>query len=364
MYISKIYLKNFRNYKEQVVSFNENVNIVYGRNAQGKTNLLEAIFLCSTGRSHRTAKDYELIREKQKGYSVKVEGIRDDVPFTISIYFEKEGRKNIKINNLKVKKIGDLMGVLNTVMFSPEDLQIIKRGPGERRRFLDILISQTYPVYFFKLQEYMKIVKHKNALLRKFEKHRENSTLLEVFNQKQAETGAEIIKERELFINDIRVKLKENHKKLTKGKEQIDLEYISSAGRKAQNANEFFKFLQKNTKKEIKNGACLYGPHRDDIEFNVDGRNLRIYGSQGQQRTAVLSLKLTEIEIIKQRTGYFPVLLLDDVMSELDVGRKKHLIENISTRQTIITGTEKRTYAAFEKITSFYNVVNGTVQKK
>ena len=364
MYISKIYLKNFRNYEEETVFLNENVNIVYGKNAQGKTNLLESIFLCSTGRSHRTAKDFELIKEGNHSYSVKIEGVRDDIPFTVGIFFEKGGRKNITINNLKVKKLGELMGVLNTVIFSPEDLQIIKRGPGERRRFLDILISQTHPAYFYKLQKYMRVVKQKNALLRKFEIKGTKEELLEVFNIKQAETGAEIVIEREKFINNIKERLMENHSKLTKNKEELKIKYIASAGKKSGEKEELLKFLENNKKKEIRNGACMYGPHRDDIELYINGSDLKAYGSQGQQRTAVLSLKLTEIEIIKEMTGFSPVLLLDDVMSELDISRKRYLLENIKTRQTIITGTEKRTYAAFENISSFYNVVQGTIQKK
>ncbi|MCK5759330.1 MAG: DNA replication/repair protein RecF [Clostridiales bacterium] len=364
MYISKIYLKNFRNYDEQVIFFNEKVNIIYGKNAQGKTNLLESIFLCSTGRSHRTSKDYELIKEGKNSYSVKIEGVRDDIPFNIGIYFEKDGRKNITINNLKVKKLGELMGVLNTVIFSPEDLQIIKRGPGERRRFLDILICQTHPAYFYKLQTYMRVVKQKNSLLRKFEVKGDNEDLLDVFNIKQAEIGSEIILEREKFISEIKDKLKENHAKLTKSKEEIEIKYISSAGRKCENPNEFMKLLKNNKKKEIRNSACLYGPHRDDLEFFINGSDLKAYGSQGQQRTAVLSLKLTEIDIIREMTGFSPVLLLDDVMSELDISRKRYLLENIKTRQTIITGTEKRSYAAFKNISSFYNVVNGIVEEK
>lgn len=364
MYISKIHLKNFRNYEEETVFLKEKVNIVYGKNAQGKTNLLESVFLCSSGRSHRTTKDHELIKEGHNSYNVKIEGFRDNIPFNIGIYFEKDGRKTITINNLKVKKLGELMGVLNTVIFSPEDLQIIKRGPADRRRFLDILISQTHPAYFYKLQTYMRIVKQKNSLLRKFEIKDSKKDLLEVFNIKQAETGSDIVSEREKFISDIKEKLQENHSKLTKNKEIIEIKYVTSTGKKSEQAEEFKKVLDNNMKKEIRNGASLYGPHRDDLEFYVNNSDLKAYGSQGQQRTAVLSLKLTEIDIIRELTGFSPVLLLDDVMSELDLSRKKYLLENINTRQTVITGTEKRTYAAFENISSFYQVVNGKIEDK
>ncbi len=364
MYISKIKLKNFRNYIEQSVDFKEGVNIVYGKNAQGKTNLIESVFLCSSGRSHRTIRDQELIRDGSGSYFVEIEGYRKDIPFKIDIYFEKDGKKNIKINNLSIKRFGELMGVLNTVIFSPEDLQIIKRGPGERRRFLDILISQTYPSYFYKLQTYMRVIKQKNALLKKNSEKRGNDDLLSVFNKKQAEAGCEIIAERQRFLEEIKHKLLDNHKKLTKDTEILEISYVSSAGKKAEDKDEFFNFLENNKIKEIRTGNCIYGPHRDDIEFMINDRELKTFGSQGQQRTAVLSLKLTEIEIIREMTGYSPVLLLDDVMSELDLARKRHLLENISTRQALITGTEKRTYAAFEDNTSFYNVVEGTITEK
>jgi len=364
LYISRIYLKNFRNYSEQTVDLNENVNIVYGKNAQGKTNLLESVFLCSTGRSHRTTKDDELVLEGKNGFSVRIEGMKDDIPFEISISYKKDGKKIIKVNGLKIRKLGEMMGVLNTVIFSPDDLQIIKRGPGERRRFLDILISQTNRSYFYKLQKYQKIIKQKNALLRTFDRTEGAMDLLHIFNQNQAETGSSIINERIEFIDEIRGKILKNHKKLTKNKENIEIRYIFSCGKDSYTKEKYLKFLDNNTKKEIRNQTSMYGPHRDDLEIIVNESDLRAFGSQGQQRTAVLSLKLTEIQLIKEKTGHSPVLLLDDVMSELDLSRKKYLIENIDTRQSLITGTEKRTYAAFEDKSTFFHVVNGTVERK
>jgi DNA replication and repair protein RecF len=364
LYISKIYLKNFRNYSEQTVNLNENVNIIYGKNAQGKTNLIESVFLCSTGRSHRTIKDNELIMEGKNSFSVRIDGMKDDIPFDISIHYEKGGKKVIKVNSLKIRRFGEMIGVLNTVIFSPDDLQIVKKGPAERRRFLDILISQTNPSYFYNLQKYQKTIKQKNALLRKFDKAAGGIELLHVFNQKQAEIGSRIIQERIEFIDEIKEKIQENHSKLTKDKEIIEIKYISSAGRDSQEENVLFKFLDNNTKNEIRNQACLYGPHRDDMEIYVNNSDLRSFGSQGQQRTAVLSLKLTEIQLIREKTGHSPVLLLDDVMSELDISRKRYLLDNIDTRQTLITGTEKRTYSAFEDKTTYLHVVNGTVEGK
>lgn len=364
MYISEIYLKNFRNYEEQIVDLSENVNIIYGKNAQGKTNLIESVFLCSTGRSHRTNRDNELIREGQNSFSVRINGMKDDIPFDISIHYEKDKKKIIKVNSLKVKKLGEMMGVLNTVIFSPDDLQIIKRGPAERRRFLDILISQTKPSYFYKLQKYQKIVKQKNALLRKFDKAAGGIDLLYIFNQNQGEIGSAIISERIVFINEIMGKIQQNHSKLTKNKEKIEIKYIESAGKETHIKDYYINFLNNNTKKEIRNHSCMYGPHRDDMEIIVNNNDLRAFGSQGQQRTAVLSLKLTEIQLIREKTGHSPVLLLDDVMSELDMSRKRYLLENIDTRQTFITGTEKRTYSAFKDKTTFFNVTNGTVERK
>lgn len=364
MYISRIYLKNFRNYREQTVDLNENVNIIYGKNAQGKTNLIESVFLCSTGRSHRTIKDNELVKSGENSFSIRIEGFKDNIPFDISIYYEHNGKKIIKVNSLKIRKLGELMGVLNTVIFSPDDLQIIKRGPGERRRFLDILICQTSSSYFYNLQKYQKTIKQKNALLRKFDKAAGGTELLHVFNQKQAELGSVIINERIAFIDEIQQKIKENHSKLTKNSENIDIGYITTTGRESIEEEAFFKFLDNNTKKEIRNQACLYGPHRDDMEIIVNNEDLRAFGSQGQQRTAVLSLKLTEIQLINEKTGHSPVLLLDDVMSELDISRKRYLLENINTRQTLVTGTEKRTYSAFDDKTTFFHVVGGTVERK
>ena len=364
MYISRIYLKNFRNYSEQTIDLNENVNIIYGKNAQGKTNLIESVFLCSTGRSHRTSKENEMIMEGGHSFSVRIEGLKDDIPFDISIHYEKGGKKIIRVNGLKIRRFGEMIGVLNTVIFSPDDLQIIKRGPAERRRFLDILISQTNPSYFYNLQKYQKIIKQKNALLRKYDRTAGGFDLLEVYNAKQAETGSRIIEERISFIDDIKERIQEHHSKLTKDTEIIEIKYLSSAGKDANDESRLLKFLENNTKQEIRNQACLYGPHRDDMDIFVNGNDLRSFGSQGQQRTAVLSLKLTEIQLIKEKTGHSPVLLLDDVMSELDVSRKRYLLDNIDTRQTLITGTEKRTYSAFEDKTTYLHVSNGTVELK
>ncbi|HOD92810.1 MAG TPA: DNA replication/repair protein RecF [Clostridia bacterium] len=366
MLIENIVLKDFRNYEYQEISPKKGINIIYGRNAQGKTNILESIFLCSTARSHRTNKDSDLIRTLQKGYLIKIEGKRDDEPFSIDInctkITSKTNKRIIKVNDISLTRTGQLMGVLNSVMFSPEDLTIIKEGPSERRRFLDILISQINPSYFYALQEYFKILKQKNALLKNIYEGGKNKDLIEIYNQKQAKTGIKIIKERKNFIEQINIKAKQNHYDITKGIENLEIKYECDIVDFSNEENELYKALEKITEKEIKIQSSILGPHRDDIEIILDGMNIKDYGSQGQQRTAILSLKFAEMQIIKEKTGKKPVLLLDDALSELDLLRKRTLLDKIDTKQTFITCTEKRKYMTLDDNINFFYVNKGTVK--
>ncbi|MFA5340875.1 MAG: DNA replication/repair protein RecF [Clostridia bacterium] len=366
MLIENIILKDFRNYEYQEISPKKGINIIYGRNAQGKTNILESIFLCSTARSHRTNKDTDLIKNLEQRYFVKIEGRRDDEPFSIDINCTKvssrTNKRVIKVNDIVLAKTGQLMGVLNSVMFSPEDLTVIKEGPSERRRFLDILISQINPSYFYALQEYFKIIKQKNALLKNIYDSGRNRDLIEIYNMKQAKTGTKIIKERKEFINLINVKSKKNHFDITKGIEELDILYDCDITNSSDNENDFYKALDKITDKEIRVQSSILGPHRDDIEILLNGLNIRDYGSQGQQRTAILSLKFSEMQIIKEKTGKKPVLLLDDALSELDLIRKRTLLDKIDTNQTFITCTEKRKFMAVDDSINFFFVNKGTVK--
>lgn len=366
MLIENIILKNFRNYEYQEISPKKGINIIYGRNAQGKTNILESIFLSSTARSHRTNKDTDLIRNLQQGYFIKIEGKRDDEPFSIDINCTKitsrSNKRIIKVNDISLTRTGQLMGVLNSVMFSPEDLTVIKEGPSERRRFLDILISQINPSYFYALQEYFKIIKQKNALLKSVYEGGKNRDLIEIYNLKQAKTGSKIVKERKIFIEQINMKSKQNHYDITKGIENLDIRYDCDIPDYSGDENDFYKAIDKIKDKEIRVQSSILGPHRDDIEILLDGMNIRDYGSQGQQRTAILSLKFAEMQIIKEKTGKKPVLLLDDALSELDLLRKRTLLDKIDTNQTFITCTEKRKYMTLDDNISFYFVNKGTVK--
>ena len=366
MLIERIVLKDFRNYEYQEIFPNKGINIIYGKNAQGKTNILESVFLCSTARSHRTNKDADLIRTLQQGYSVKIEGKRDDEPFSIEINCTKMSsrlnKRVIKVNDITLSKTGQLMGVLNSVMFSPEDLTVIKEGPSERRRFLDILISQINTSYFYSLQEYNRIIKQKNALLKRVYETGKNSDLIDVYNIKQAKTGAKIIKERAVFTEQINKKAGHNHFDIANRAEELEIKYSCDIPDYSGEESDFYKSLDKIKDKEIRIQSTIIGPHRDDIEILLNGLNIRDYGSQGQQRSAILSLKFTEMQIIKEKTNKQPVLLLDDALSELDLLRKRKLLNKIDTKQTFITCTEKRRYMTLDDSISFFFVNKGSVK--
>jgi DNA replication and repair protein RecF len=366
MYIEKIVLKNFRNYAYQEIFPKMGINVIYGKNAQGKTNILESVYLCSTARSHRTNKDVDLMKYEQNGYLVKIEGKRDEEPFSIDFNCmkctSKTNKRIIKVNDMQITRTGQLMGVLNCVMFSPEDLTMIKEGASERRRFLDILISQINPSYFYALQEYIKIIKQKNALLKNIYEGRKHNDLLDVFNIKESKTGYKIIKERMNFIEALNKRTIIHHDEISQGRENMLLRYAVDIGTEMESENDYLKELEKIADKEIRNQTSLIGPHRDDIEILINNKSVREYGSQGQQRTAILSLKFSEIDIIKDKTGKTPILLLDDALSELDILRKKALLDKINTKQTFITCTEKRKYMTPNLNISFFNVSNGTVR--
>lgn len=361
MYISEIQLVNYRNYEKLNLYPSKDINLVYGKNAQGKTNLLESIYLISTGRSHKAIKDKYIIKENELGYYIKIKGFRENIPFKIECKYIKGDKKRFKVNNLEIKKIGEIIGLINTVIFSPEDLQIIKQGPSERRRFLDILISQSYPIYFYKLQKYNKIIKQKNSLLKKFDTNIEYKEILDIYNNQLGEIAYELINERIFYISEIEKYFKIYVKKLTNSKENGNLSYISTLG---YTKKEIIKTLNDSKYKEIKNRNSIIGPHRDDLEIFINNRNIKIYGSQGQQRTAILALKLAEIEVIKEKTGYYPILLLDDVMSELDISRRKLFTQSINTKQTFISSTEKKNYSTFINKTTFFYVSDGKIEKR
>jgi len=368
LYVKNIRLINFRNYYNLSMDFNKRINIFIGKNAQGKTNLLEAIFMCATGRSFRTNRDKEIINlNKSQAYIGADIGIGESEKF-IEIKLEINKPKRIRINKRELKNQKELYSGLNIVAFSPDDLKLVKGGPQERRSFLDSEISQIKPVYNFNLSRYNKILYQRNNLLKlnKFQSNLEE--LLEVFDLQLAKIGTDIILERKKYIEELSGIVNTIHKKLTSDNENLNLHYntnIKILENKLEMEKKYKEDLKNNMSKDIDLGSTELGPHRDDILISINNRDLKTFGSQGQQRTAVLSIKLSEVELIKNQRGHFPVLLLDDVFSELDMERKNYLIKSFKNMQTIITTTDSIDLKGMEGMDkSIFYIENGQISKQ
>ncbi|MEI3436211.1 MAG: DNA replication/repair protein RecF [Clostridia bacterium] len=355
MWIKKIKIKNFRNYESEEINLEKNINIFYGQNAQGKTNIIESIFLCSLGKSFRTKKDKEMIKLNEQNAVVEVEYEKSDRDGKIKI--EIGNKKNIYLNGIKIKKLSELLGNLNIVIFTPDDINILKGGPQNRRRFLDIMISQLRPNYMHILNLYIKTMEQRNNYLRQIKEEHKDENLLEIWDEKLAEYAIKIYEYRKEFIEKIIKKLDIIHKNITNGEEQIELEYVTECDSK----EKYLKLLKERRKLDIIKGFTTKGVHRDDFMIYINKKDIKIFGSQGQNRTAMLSLKLAELQVIYDEIGEYPILLLDDFMSELDKTRRKNFLENIEGTQVIITGTEKLDIENLEYLE--YNVSNGKVLK-
>ena len=355
MWIKKLKIKNFRNYESEEINLEKNINIFYGQNAQGKTNVIESIFLCSLGKSFRTKKDKEMIKLNEQNALVEVEYEKSDRDGKIKI--EIGNKKNIYLNGIKIKKLSELLGNLNIVIFTPDDINILKGGPQNRRRFLDIMISQLRPNYMHILNLYIKTMEQRNIYLRQIKEEHKDENLLDIWDEKIAEYAIKIFKYRKEFIEKIIKKIDIIHKNITNGEEQIELEYITECDSK----EKYLKILKERRKLDIIKGFTTKGVHRDDFMIYINKKDIKIFGSQGQNRTAMLSLKLAELQVIYDEIGEYPILLLDDFMSELDKTRRKNFLENIEGTQVIITGTEKLDIENLEYLE--YNVSNGKVLK-
>lgn len=355
MWIKKIKIKNFRNYESEEINLEKNINIFYGQNAQGKTNIIESIFLCSLGKSFRTKKDKEMIKLNEQNALVEVEYEKSDRDGKIKI--EIGNKKNIYLNGIKIKKLSELLGNLNIVIFTPDDINILKGGPQNRRRFLDIMISQLRPNYMHILNLYIKTMEQRNNYLRQIKEEHKDENLLEIWDEKLAEYAIKIYEYRKEFIEKIIKKLDIIHKNITNREEQIELEYVTECDSK----EKYLKLLKERRKLDIIKGFTTKGVHRDDFMIYINKKDIKIFGSQGQNRTAMLSLKLAELQVIYDEIGEYPILLLDDFMSELDKTRRKNFLENIEGTQVIITGTEKLDIENLEYLE--YNVSNGKVLK-
>lgn len=333
MYVKNISLNNYRNYESLNLDLSPGLNVIYGRNAQGKTNILESIYYSATARSHRTHYDKELINWQSDEAHIRLQVVKKHED-RIDIHLRKNGKKGIAINRVPISKIGELYGTLNVILFSPEDLSLIKKGPSERRKFLDIEICQIDKVYIYHLGQYHKILKQRNNLLKSISFGRGNEETLEIWDMQLVEYGMKVIERRQQFVTEIEAYVKSIHGKITNSEEKIKIQYETNV-----KGQDFIHQLKKNKHRDIKMGSTSIGPHRDDLSFIVNDTDLRSFGSQGQHRTVALSLKLAEINLIKDKVGHEPILLLDDVLSELDHERQQHLMEALSKTQTIVTCT-------------------------
>lgn len=334
MFIKSLELKDYRNYNSLSMDFSQGVNILYGDNAQGKTNILESLYMCGTTKSHRNSKDKEVIRFGQEESHIRVLIENKGVSRKIDLHLKKNKAKGAAIDGIPIKKSSELLGVVNYVFFSPEDLSIIKNGPSERRHFLDMELCQLDKVYFYHLSNYQKIINQRNNLLKQISFNRKLLDTINVWDEQLVFHGIKVMEGRENFIKTLNPIVSNIHRQLTGGKESLTLKYEPNTSKES-----FMKKLEESRERDIAAKATGTGPHRDDISFCLETMDIRRFGSQGQQRTAALSLKIAEIEVVKSVTGDDPVLLLDDVLSELDRKRQNYLLGNIYNIQTIITCT-------------------------
>ena len=353
MYIKEIKLNNFRNYKQLDLNLNKNINIIYGNNAQGKTNILESIFLCSFGKSFRTTKEKEMIMFNENNLIVEIFYQKKDRDGKIKI--EIGDKKQIYLNGVKIKKLSELLGNINIVIFTPDDINILKDGPANRRRFLDMMIGQLRPNYVYNLNMYIKTIEQRNNYLRQIREENKPEEMLEIWDEKLADYGEKIFNYRNEFIEKISKKINKIHGEITDNKEKLKIEYVSNC----ENKEDYLKLLKERRKLDIIKGFTTKGVHRDDFMIYINDKEVSTYGSQGQNRTVILSLKLSELNVVYEEIGEYPILLLDDFMSELDEERRKNFLNNIKNTQVILTGTEKMDLHDLEY--NLYNIKKGEV---
>lgn len=336
MYVKKLKLINYRNYENLEIDLGRHVNVFMGDNAQGKTNILEAIYYCGFAKSHRTSRDKDLINWNSEVAFLSVSVGKNRLDKKIDINILKDGKKIIKVNSVKINKIGELFGNFNVVMFSPEDLKIIKDSPGIRRKFIDMELCQLDSKYYYNLVQYNKVMNERNIILKNRNLDLE---MLDIYDLQLSNFGAYIIEQRLSYLKSLNEYSKEIHKDITSGKEDVEFKYNSTIRNLDNIQNDFYETLKKNRKRDMDKGITGNGPHRDDFSVYINNVDTKSFGSQGQQRTAVLTMKFASLRIIKEKTGEYPVLLLDDVLSELDFNRKRYVLSSIKDIQTIITCT-------------------------
>lgn len=364
MYVKRLKLENFRNYQELELEFDRNLNLIIGDNGQGKTNLIEALFVGGFGRSFRTSKEREMVRFDAKTAYVGIQFHYRELEGHLELRFLEDKKKLFRYNGASIDRLSEWIGRMNVVAFTPEDLKLVKESPAERRRFLDRELSQMSTNYLMSFVHYNRALNQRNALLRM---NSSQVDLFEIWEEKLAEYGAKIIIKRQDFVKKLHIISQKIHCDMTQGEEVFGVEYLSSISN--ENLVEYDTIvkaillkLAESRAKDLERGYTYYGPHRDDLKMTINGFDARVYGSQGQQRTAALSLKLSEIEIIYEETGEYPVLVLDDVMSELDKHRQNLLIRTFECVQTFITATDLGAIQNEHLIRGkIFTVVDGTV---
>lgn len=357
MIIKSLELADYRNYESLKMQFDRGTNILYGDNAQGKTNILEAIYVAATTKSHKGSKDKEIVNFDKDEAHIRTYIEKDNVETRVDMHLRKSKSKGIAVDGQKIKKAADLLGLCNVVFFSPEDLGIIKNGPAERRRFIDIELCQLDNIYLYNLNNYNKIVNQRNKLLKDMYMNPDLKDTLNIWDMQLVSYGTKIIERRKLFVEQLNGIIFDIHKKLSGDKEELHIVYEPNV-----NVEDFEKNMRYSRDRDIKAKMTTVGPHRDDFSVYAGDIDIRKFGSQGQQRTAALSLKLSEIELVKRITKDNPILLLDDVLSELDSNRQNYLLNSIGEIQTIITctGLEEFVNNRFE-INRVFQVKDGIV---
>lgn len=357
MYITEVSLQGFRNLAQLKIEPSRGINVIYGSNAQGKTNFLESLYFCAMGRSLRGKSDQQLIQFNEEESHIRMMVQRKNRYDRIDVHLKQNEKKGIAVNGLPVRKLGDLFGTLYAVIFSPEDLSLVKDGPGERRRFLDMELCQLSKVYYYDLQQYYRILKQRNNLLKEIQKKPALQETLFVWDDQMAEYGERIISARKRFLIRLDEIAAEKLSQLTGGKDSLQTIYKPNC-----EEGMLAEKLRRNIERDIYFGSTQSGPHKDDILFSIDGREVKVYGSQGQQRTTALAARLAEIDLIREETGEEPVLLLDDVFSELDESRQKFLLESIGGLQAFVTctGIEDSVKKYISRDNLFY-VENGVI---
>lgn len=359
MYVESLSLNKYRNYDALSMTFDKNINILYGDNAQGKTNILESIYMASTTKSHRGSKDREIIKLGEEESHIHLCIKKSDISHRIDMHLRKNKNKGVAIDGVTIRRTTELFGLLNVIFFSPEDLSIIKNGPAERRRFLDLELCQLSRLYYQNLSSYYKILNQRNNLLKQIVYNKSLLDTIDVWDMQLVDYGKKVIKERQNFITMLNELIQEIHSNLTSGKEQLEIVYDKDIG-----MDEFEQALKNKISVDLNNTSTQTGPHRDDMILLINGMDARKYGSQGQQRTVALSLKIAEIRLVKNIINDNPILLLDDVMSELDSKRRSALMEEIKNIQTIITCTGYDDFIKEQlKSNNVYCVTNGKITK-